>query len=89
MKASRHLLRRATAVVLAMSIGFPPVTVAQQAPSGVTAAPQPGPSMAPPSPASPPAVPADSFLLRFGGIRPDACAGVNVGLDIVTTQVAA
>jgi protein involved in polysaccharide export with SLBB domain len=35
--------------------------------------------VAPPSPSAPPSVPADSFLLRIGGIRPDACAGVNAG----------
>ena len=28
-------------------------------------------------------MPADSILLRFGGIRPDACAGVNFGLGSV------
>lgn len=72
--------RRATALLMALCIGFPSVAIGQQ-PTGLT--PAPGPAVAPPSPAAPPSVPADSFLLRFGGIRPDACAGVNAGLGNV------
>lgn len=51
-------------------MAFPSLTVGQPPPA-------PPATSAPPSPTAPPAVPADSILLRFGGVRPDACAGVN------------
>lgn len=77
--------------MLIVSVSLPSVTVGQTAPQIITqpapaiygTTPPPGPTVAPPSPAAQPAVPADSFLLRFGGIRPDACAGVNAGLGNV------
>jgi protein involved in polysaccharide export with SLBB domain len=69
-------LRRGIALGLAMCVTFPSLAVAQPPPA-------PGPTVAPPSPSAPAAVPADSILLRFGGVRPDACAGVNFGVGNV------
>jgi protein involved in polysaccharide export with SLBB domain len=66
--------RRGIALGLAVCVAFPSVAVAQP-PPGTTLAPVPGPAAAPPSPSAPPAIPADSILLRLGGARPDACAG--------------
>jgi len=68
-----NAVRRFIALGLAVCLALPSLAVAQPPSSGT------GPVAAPPSPSAPPAVPADSILLRFGGVRPDACAGVNVG----------
>src|SRR5712691_7033671 len=65
-----------------IAILSPSSTIAQQAP-GASVVPTPGPAVAPPLPSAPPSAAADSFLLRYGGIRPDACSGVNVGLGNV------
>ena len=81
-KSHSTIFRRTTALVLAVSILSPLSTIAQQAP-GVSPVPPPGPAVAPPLPSAPPSAPADSFLLRYGGIRPDACSGVNFGLGNV------
>jgi protein involved in polysaccharide export with SLBB domain len=99
MSSTTVWMRRAVAVLLVASLGLPSVAVGQVAPLSQTpqapaissqpapgiygTTPPPGPTVAPPFPGAPPAVPADSFLLRFGGIRPDACAGVNAGLGNV------
>jgi protein involved in polysaccharide export with SLBB domain len=70
-------LRRSIALGLAVCMTVPLVAVAQPPPPGT------GPAAAPPSPSAPPAAPADSILLRFGGVRPDACAGVSFGVGNV------
>jgi protein involved in polysaccharide export with SLBB domain len=70
--------RRPLALLLALSVTLPSVTVAQ--PPATPGVSPPGPGAAPPSPSAPPLTPADSFLLRYGGIRPDACLGVGVAL---------
>jgi protein involved in polysaccharide export with SLBB domain len=72
------VFRRAIALVVALTVLIPSSVVAQQ-PAGLGATTPAGPTVAPPSPSAPPAVPADSFLLRFGGNRPDACFGGGFG----------
>ncbi len=81
-KTSGTVFRRTTALIVAVSVLLPSTAIGQQSP-GLGVLPPPGPTVAPPLPSAPPSVPADSFLLRFGGIRPDACAGVNSGLGNV------
>jgi protein involved in polysaccharide export with SLBB domain len=78
MDTFRRPFRRAIALLLAVSVGFPSLAAAQQSP-GQNPSSLPGPAVAPPSPAAPPSVPADSFLLRLGGLRPDACTGTGFG----------
>lgn len=68
--------RRTIALVLSLSLALPSLAVAQQLPAPGASTP-PGPAAVPPSPSAPPLVPADSFLLRYGCVRPDACVGVG------------
>lgn len=73
-------------LVLAVSLTTPSLAVAQAPPSPSPApatAPVPGPTVAPPSPSAPATAPADSLLLRLGGVRPDACTGVSYGVGNV------
>ena len=81
-KSHSTTFQRMTALIVMSAILSPSSTIAQQAP-GANVVPPPGPAAAPPLPSAPPSAPADSFLLRYGGIRPDACSGVNFGLGNV------